>query len=60
MASFLNSTPGLKGYVKPSKEIKKNVLQALGGVLYDKFLGQHTGTVNLCTNSVFRPAPSGK
>jgi Rrf2 family protein len=57
MAGFINSTPGLKGgYVlaKPSEEIKiKYVLQALGGVLYDKdFCGQHTGTVNLCTNSV--------
>ena len=39
---------------KPAKEIKiKYVLKALGGVLYDKdFCGQHTGTVNLCTNSV--------
>ena len=57
MAGFINSTPGYKGgYVlaKPAKEIKiKYVLQALGGVLYDKdFCGQHTGTVNLCTNSV--------
>ena len=39
---------------RPSKEIKiKYVLQALGGMLYDKdFCGQHTGSVNLCTNSV--------
>ena len=57
MAGFINSTPGYKGgYVlaKPSKEIKiKYVLQALGGVLYDKdFCGQHAGSVKLCTNSV--------
>jgi Rrf2 family transcriptional regulator, iron-sulfur cluster assembly transcription factor len=57
MAGFINSTPGYKGgYVlaKPSKEIKiKYVLQALGGVLYDKdFCGTHAGSVNLCTNSV--------
>ena len=57
LAGFINSTPGYKGgYVlaMPAKEIKiKYVLQALGGVLYDKdFCGQHTGSVNLCTNSV--------
>ena len=57
MAGFINSTPGYKGgYVlaKPAAEIKiKYVLMALGGVLYDKdFCGQHTGSVNLCTNSV--------
>jgi Rrf2 family transcriptional regulator, iron-sulfur cluster assembly transcription factor len=57
MAGFINSTPGYKGgYVlaRPSREIKiKYVLQALGGVLYDKdFCGSHSGSVNLCTNSV--------
>ena len=57
MAGFINSTPGYKGgYVlaKPSKEIKiRAVLRTLGGVMYDKdFCGQHTGSVNLCTNSV--------
>ena len=57
LAGFINSTPGYKGgYVlaKPAREIKiKYVLQALGGVLYDKdFCGQHAGTVKLCTNSV--------
>jgi Rrf2 family protein len=57
MAGFINSTPGYKGgYVlaRASREIKiKYVLQALGGVLYDKdFCGQHTGSVKLCTNSV--------
>lgn len=57
MAGFINSTPGYKGgYVlaKPSEEIKiKYVLQALGGVLYDKdFCGTHAGSVHLCTNSV--------
>jgi len=57
MAEFINSTPGYKGgYVlaKPAREIIiKDVLKALGGVLYDKdFCGQHAGTVKLCTNSV--------
>ncbi len=57
LAGFINSTPGYKGgYVLalPAKEIKiRYVLQALGGVLYDKdFCGQHTGSVTLCTNSV--------
>jgi Rrf2 family iron-sulfur cluster assembly transcriptional regulator len=57
MAEFINSTPGYKGgYVlaKPAREIIiKDVLKALGGVLYDKdFCGQHAGSVKLCTNSV--------
>ena len=57
MAGFINSTPGYKGgylLAKSANEIKiKYVLQALGGVLYNKdFCGQHTGSVNLCTNSV--------
>ena len=57
MAGFINSTPGYKGgYVlaRPSEDIKiKYVLQALGGVLYDKdFCGQHAGSLKLCTNSV--------
>lgn len=57
MKGFINSTPGNKGgYVlaKSAKEIAiKDVLEALGGVLFDKqFCGQHTGAVRLCTNSV--------
>ena len=57
MAEFINSTPGYKGgYVlaKPAREIIiKDVLKALGGVLFDKdFCGQHAGSVKLCTNSV--------
>lgn len=57
MAGFINSTPGLKGgYVlaKPAIEIGiKQVLKALGGVLFDKdFCGTHAGSLKLCTNSV--------
>ena len=57
MAEFINSTPGYKGgYVlaKPARDIIiKDVLKALGGVLFDKdFCGQHAGSVKLCTNSV--------
>jgi Rrf2 family transcriptional regulator, iron-sulfur cluster assembly transcription factor len=56
MEGFINSTPGNKGgYVlaRPAGEIGiKNVLQALGGVLFDKeFCGLHGGTLKLCTNS---------
>ncbi len=57
MEGLINSTPGYKGgYVlaKPAKKININkVLKALGGSLYDKeFCGSHTGTLNLCNNSV--------
>lgn len=57
MKGFINSTPGNKGgYIlaKPAQEIPiKNVLEALGGVMFDeKFCGTHTGAVRLCTNSV--------
>jgi len=57
MAEFINSTPGNKGgYVlaKPAKKIViKDVLKALGGVLFDKeFCGLHAGSMKLCTNSV--------
>ena len=57
MAGFINSTPGYKGgYVlaKPAKKIViKDVLEALGGVLFDKkFCGLHGGTLKFCTNSV--------
>jgi len=57
MEGFINSTPGNKGgYVlarAPKKIGIKNVLKALGGVLYDKdFCGLHAGSLKLCTNSV--------
>jgi Rrf2 family transcriptional regulator, iron-sulfur cluster assembly transcription factor len=57
MAEFINSTPGNKGgYIlaKPAKDIIiRNVLEALGGVLFDKsFCGSHSGALKLCTNSV--------
>ena len=54
---FINSTPGYKGgYIlaKPAKTIIiKDVLEGLGGVLFDKdFCGSHAGSMKLCTNSV--------
>ena len=57
MEGFINSTPGYKGgYIlaKPAKDIIINdVLQSLGGALYDKkFCGSHAGILNLCVNSV--------
>ena len=57
MGGFINSTPGYKGgYVlaKPAINIPiKNVLETLGGVMFDKnFCGSHSGTMKLCTNSV--------
>lgn len=57
MSGFINSTPGHKGgYVlaKNAKEIViKDVLAALGGVLFDKkFCAAHTGALKLCTNSI--------
>lgn len=57
MEGFINSTPGYKGgYIlaKPAKEIIINdVLKGLGGALYDKkFCGTHTGSLNLCVNSI--------
>jgi Rrf2 family transcriptional regulator, iron-sulfur cluster assembly transcription factor len=57
MAGFIQSIRGQRGgYVLalPTHEIKVNqVLRAMGGVMYDdKFCGQHTGTLSLCTNSV--------
>ena len=57
IAGFIQSIRGQKGgYIlaKPALEIKINqVLKALGGAIYDeKFCGQHTGTLSLCTNSV--------
>src|SRR6476660_304534 len=57
MEGFINSTPGYKGgYVlaQPADQIKiRNVLVALGGVLFDKEVcALHAGTLKLCTNSV--------
>lgn len=57
MAGFIQSIRGHKGgYILalPTDEIKVNqVLKAMGGVMYDdKFCGQHTGTMSLCTNSI--------
>ena len=57
MEGFINSTPGYKGgYVlarAAKKIIIKDVLKALGGVLFDtNFCGLHAGTLKLCTNSV--------
>jgi Rrf2 family iron-sulfur cluster assembly transcriptional regulator len=57
LEGFINSTPGYKGgYIlaKPAKEIIINdVLKSLGGALYDKkFCDSHSGTLNLCINSV--------
>jgi Rrf2 family protein len=57
MAGFIQSMRGHKGgyilAIAPD-EIKINhVLRAMGGVMYDeKFCGQHTGTMSLCTNSI--------
>lgn len=57
MGGFINSTPGHKGgYVlaRQAREIGiRGVLEALGGVLFDKrFCQSHSGTMRLCTNSV--------
>src|SRR4030095_14836537 len=57
MEGFINSTPGNKGgYIlsrSPEKIGIRNVLEALGGVLFNKdFCGSHAGSLRLCTNSV--------
>ena len=57
IAGFIQSIRGHKGgYIlaMPPAEIKINqVLKSMGGAMYDeKFCGQHTGTLALCTNSV--------
>lgn len=57
IGEFINSTPGHKGgYVlaRPAQAIGiKNVLKVLGGVLFsDDFCGNHSGALQLCTNSV--------
>jgi len=57
IAGFIQSMRGHKGgYIlaMPASEIKINhVLKSMGGAIYDeKFCGQHSGTLSLCTNSV--------
>jgi Rrf2 family iron-sulfur cluster assembly transcriptional regulator len=57
MAGFIQSMRGHKGgYILalPTEDIKVNqVLRAMGGAMYDeKFCGQHSGSMSLCTNSV--------
>ena len=57
MAGFIKSIRGHKGgYIlaMAPQEIRiSQVLKALGGAIYDeKFCGQHTGALSLCTNSV--------
>ncbi|ANH80789.1 Rrf2 family transcriptional regulator [Niabella ginsenosidivorans] len=57
MGNFIRSTPGNKGgYVlaRPAETIIiKNVLETLGGVLFDiSFCGAHKGNMRFCTNSV--------
>ena len=57
IAGFIQSIRGHKGgYILalPPQEIKINhVLKAMGGAMFDeKFCGQHSGTLSLCTNSV--------
>lgn len=57
IAGFIQSIRGHKGgYILalPAREIRINqVLKSMGGAIYDeKFCGQHTGTLSLCTNSV--------
>lgn len=57
IAGFIQSIRGHKGgYIlaKSPAEIKINqVLKAMGGAMFDeKFCGQHSGTLSLCTNSV--------
>ncbi len=57
MAGFIRSIRGHKGgYIlaMAPQEIRiSQVLKSLGGAIYDeKFCGQHTGALSLCTNSV--------
>lgn len=57
ISGFIQSMRGHKGgYIlaRPASEIRINhVLKALGGAIYDeKFCGQHSGSLTLCTNSV--------
>ncbi len=57
IAGFIQSIRGHKGgYIlaMPASEISiKRVLKLMGGAMYDdKFCGQHSGSLSLCTNSV--------
>lgn len=57
IAGFIQSIRGQKGgYIlaMPASDIKINhVLKSMGGAMYDeKFCGQHSGSLSLCTNSV--------
>lgn len=57
IAGFIKSIRGHKGgYIlsKSPADIRINqVLKSLGGAMYDeKFCGQHSGNLSLCTNSV--------
>ncbi len=57
MAGFISSIRGHKGgYIlaKDPRDIRINeVLKSMGGAIYDeKFCGQHTGALSLCTNSI--------
>ena len=43
----------MAGFIKSIRGHKGGYLRAMGGVMYDeKFCGQHTGTMSLCTNSI--------
>ena len=57
LAGLIQSIRGHQGgylLAKPPHEIKINqVLKAMGGPMFDeKFCGNHTGNMSLCTNSV--------
>lgn len=57
ISGFIQSMRGHKGgYIlaMPASDIRINhVLKAMGGAIYDeKFCGQHSGSLSLCTNSV--------
>ena len=57
MAGFIKSIRGHKGgytmALSPDDIRINQVLRAMGGAIYDdKFCGQHTGALSLCTNSV--------
>lgn len=57
IAGFIKSIRGHKGgytLALSPEDIRINqVLRAMGGAIYDeKFCGQHTGALSLCTNSV--------
>ncbi|MEO6130412.1 MAG: Rrf2 family transcriptional regulator [Saprospiraceae bacterium] len=57
IAGFIKSMRGQKGgytlAISPSEIRINQVLKSLGGAMYDeKFCGQHSGNLSLCTNSV--------